>query len=303
MKVIRFSIYLLLLSIVLLSCNSDKDKDKDKDKGNKITKERIAELKAKNKELKKEAEKKEESIQDFMSAFNSINKNLQIIKQKENIISMSAAEAPDGIVSSEKIKDDILLIYKLLEENKKTVNKLRNKLEKTNMINKEMRKSLDILSESIEQKNNEISDLRNKLTKKNTEMQSLHGKLDSLIKSNEKKKKTINKQREILNTGYYVIGTSKELYNRGITNKTGGIIGIGDVNELEGYFDKSHFKKIEIHKKRRIHLNCDKARLLSAHPLVSYKYTGPEGKIEDLIITRPEKFWSTSKYLVIEVEY
>lgn len=283
---------------MLLSCSDNANNNDDQG----VSAERVAALKAKNKKLHKTAAKKDESLKQFMQAFNEINRNLQIIKQKEDIISMTAGEMPEG-VDSDQIQEDILLIYELLQENKETVEKLRANLEKADMVNEEMQASLDILSKTVETKNREIRKYRRKLESRNSELSNLYKQLDSLIAENKEKAKTIKNHEKFLNTGYLVVGTAKDLYEEGVTSKSGGIVGVGSVTKFDDNFERDVFTPVEIDEMQEIPLNCKDARLLSTHPSISYKYEGPPGQIDNLIITRPQKFWSTSRYLVIEVAY
>lgn len=286
----------LLSCLILHSCSDDKKNTDSDDRSEK----RIAILKAENEKLKETAEKKDESLSQFMQAFNDINKNLQIIKQKEDIISMSATEMPNG-VSSDQIQEDILLIYELLQENKKTIKDLRNNLEKADMINKEMQTSLDILAKTVEKKDKEIQKYRQRLESRTSELSKAYNQLDSLIAENKAKSKRIKSQEEFLNTAYMAIGTSSELYKKGVTSKSGGVIGLGAITKFDDNFEHDVFKPVKIDQMQEIPLNCKEAKLLSTHPSISYKYDGPKGHIDKLIITRPEKFWSTSRYLVIEI--
>ena len=66
-------------------------------------------------------------------------------------------------------------------------------------------------------------------------------------------------------------------------------------------FNKTYFTKIDISDTREIPLACKKAKLITNHATGSYQLTGT-GKIEKLVISNPEEFWSASKYLVILVE-
>ena len=171
------------------------------------------------------------------------------------------------------------------------------------MLNENMKKSLNILATTVERKNQEISRLRKKLENRNTEMQLLNSTIDSLVNENNEKNKTIEAQKTILNTAYMAIGTSEELYDKGVTTRTGGIIGVGSINRFDDYFEQDAFRSIKIDNTREIPLKAKKARLLSTHPSTAYKFYAPNGDPQKLIITRPEQFWSTSRYLVIEVSY
>ncbi len=289
----------ILLSATLLllvfSC-------KDKDQALQSQIEKINQLEAENETLKEKADNSQQSLNDFMEAFNDINQNLEEIKQKEELISMTAQSMEYSSVRPEKIQEDIFAIYDLLRENKETVEALRNKMEASDMINDEMQRSLDLLGKAIEEKNEQIIRLRTRMENLNSEMQSLNDSIDSLYLENELQYQKLKAQEDILNTGYYIVGNSRELFQIGITTRKGGFIGIGNISQIDEHFESRFFKKINIHEIKRIPVNAKKARILSTHPAQAYKFDGPSDFYNNLIITRPEKFWSTSRYLVIEID-
>ncbi|MEA1874413.1 MAG: hypothetical protein U9N51_08315 [Bacteroidota bacterium] len=289
----QFTVIFTFFALILVGCNSDK-KEQDKEA-------LISELKAKNEQLTDKAKNAEESLNDFMQAFNDINHNLEEIKRKEDIISMTAESMEFGIIGKEKIQEDILLIYGLLEENKATVEELRSKMESGDMINDEMQRSLDLLGRSVDRKNEHISTLRNRLESMSFEMQTLNDSLDSLMIANQMQYKKIKAQENILSTGYYIIGNSRELYNMGITTRKGGFAGIGSISQIDEHFENTLFKKLNIYEIRRIPLKSKNIKILSTHPAHTYKFDGPANYYNNLIITRPDKFWATSRYLVIEI--
>ena len=70
---------------------------------------------------------------------------------------------------------------------------------------------------------------------------------------------------------------------------------------LSSNFNKNYFTKIDIRKDKEIKLYSKSAKLLTAHPASSYTLTRDANKQYVLRITNPQIFWSTSKYLVIQV--
>ena len=67
-------------------------------------------------------------------------------------------------------------------------------------------------------------------------------------------------------------------------------------------FDKSAFTTINIMQVTDIPIAAKDVELLTNHPSDSYTLVSDDtkkGMITNLVITNPEKFWSTSKYLVI----
>jgi hypothetical protein len=286
-----------LIILTVFGCKTDKESEKLEAK-----EALISELKTENENLQDKAENAEQSLNDFMQAFNDINQNLEEIKRREDIISLTAENMEFGVNGTEKIQEDILLIYDLLEENKETVDELRSKMEAGDMINEDMQRSLDLLGRSVDKKNEQISALRNRLENMNFEMQVLNDSLDSLMLANQLQHKKIQAQEDILSTGYYIIGSSRDLYNMGITTRKGGFAGIGSISQIDEHFETRLFKKLNIYETRRIPLKSKKVKILSTHPAHAYKFDGPNDYYENLIITRPEKFWTTSRYLVIEVD-
>ncbi len=291
-------ISLIALCLVILSCKPNNDKP------NLAANQHIIDsLKLENEKLKNKAEDSDQSLTDFVQAFNDINKNLEEIKRKEDIISIKTQNMENGKgFDVKQIQENISAIYDLLQENKETVNNLRNKLEGSNMINADMQQSLNLLSHSIETKNNEITQLRNTLSQLNFQMEELNQKLDSIQLTNQEKDLEIKTQKEILNTGYYIVGTFKELLELGIVERKGGIAGIGSISHIDDNFDTKLFTKININETKKIPLKYKRAKVLSTHPAEAYKFYCPDNIYDKLIITQPKNFWSTSKYLVIEVE-
>jgi len=293
----QFAVIFTFFALIITGCKSDNVEQETQAK-----EALISELKAENEKLTDKAENAEESLNDFMQAFNDINQNLEEIKRKEDIISMTAESMEFGQHGKEKIQEDILLIYDLLEENKATVDELRSKMEAGDMINEDMQRSLDLLGQSVDKKNEQISALRNRLESMSFEMQTLNSSLDSLMLANQMQHQKIKAQEDILSTGYYIIGSSRELYNMGITTRKGGFAGIGSISQIDEHFETNLFKKLNIYETRRIPLKSKKVKILSTHPAHAYKFDGPTNYYNNLIITRPEKFWATSRYLVIETD-
>jgi hypothetical protein len=112
----------------------------------------------------------------------------------------------------------------------------------------------------------------------------------------------IGTQTDKMNTAYYCFGTSKELKEKGVLTKEGGFIGIGKSEKLAADFNKDYFTKIDITLMKSVDLKSKKAKLVTTHASDSYKLEGDKTSVDKLVITNAEKFWASSKYLVIVVE-
>ena len=65
---------------------------------------------------------------------------------------------------------------------------------------------------------------------------------------------------------------------------------------------KQYFTKIDIRTERTIPLYSKSVKVLTSHPASSYRLEADANKNYTLRILDPNQFWSTSKYLVIQVK-
>lgn len=279
-------LFILLTIPLLFSCgdNGQSEADRIKDSLNSV-----------NGELKGEVGKKDSTIESFIRSMNQIQDNLDQIKDKEKIINSTSK---DGDVKSkeEQIVTDIQLIYNLLDQNKKKMANMNSRLKKLGLKNSELEKMIIRLNTQLEEKDMQISDLKAQLEKMNVELSNLQTTFEETKQESEVK-------TEKLNTAYYAFGTSKELTKQGVLTKEGGFIGIGKTAKLKDDFNKSYFTKIDASTTKEIPLACKKAKVVTSHPSSSYKIEGEQGKkIEKLVISNSDEFWSASKYLIVVVD-
>ena len=79
------------------------------------------------------------------------------------------------------------------------------------------------------------------------------------------------------------------------------IISDGDVLKSSD-FNKDYFIKIDIRYDKKIKLYSKNAKLLTTHPSGTYVLEKDKLGQYELQITDPNKFWSVSRYLVIQVK-
>jgi len=246
---------------------------------------------------------RDETVNEFFEVFNEIEVNLSEIKEKEGIITVSTTSgselSPDA---KDRINDDILLIYQLLQENKEKLNYLNKQLKKSDLKILELNKMISRLNEEINNKDSEISKLREELSILNILVDDLNANIDTLTLTTNMQEDIISDQDETIHTAYYVYGTKKELKEQGVITKEGGFIGVGAVEKLREDFNKDYFTKIDIRKTTKIPLLSKKAKLVTTHPAGSYEFKGEDNKVDNITIIDFDAFWSTSKYLVIIIE-
>ena len=296
-----FLLMLIPAMLMTVSCNNMKEEN--------------ARLKIKNDSLLALGFQKDTTVMEFVRAFNDIQSNLDSIKLKENIISQNTNGGTEVQTSArDQITGDITAIYVMLQKNRDMVTSLRAKLKKSesglsgaNIKIAELEKMIDNLTMSIENKNTEISELKDQLGKMNIKVQdlgnqvtNLNTNVENLSAENKAKQQAIEEKTAALNTAYYVVGTTKELKEKKIIDKSGGFIGLGRSKTVTENFDKTYFTKADITSLNEISIFKKKAVLLTNHPAGSYKFEGADKKtVDKLIILDYTEFWSRSKYLVI----
>jgi DNA repair exonuclease SbcCD ATPase subunit len=282
LKVFALALTLIFAAINFSSCG-DKEKEPNP----------LADsLSKENNNLSGKLSEKEAALQEFITAFNDIQSNLNDIKEKEKIVT-TASSGGDVKNKQEQIKEDIQSIYDLMAKNKQRINSLSKKLKDSNLKLEGMQQMIENLQKSIEQKDVEIADLKGKVESLNIELTNLTTNYKTVEEESTQK-------TEELNTAYYAIGTSKELTEKHVITKEGGFIGLGKTAKVKEDFNREYFTKVNIEQATSINIGSKKVKILTSHPKDSYKLVGTP-VIEKIDITNPKDFWSVSKYLVIVI--
>ena len=276
--------------VLLIACNQAEKKE-------------IESLKQEIAGLKAEAFAKDSSINEYFKLLNEIEDNLAIIKEKEQLISKRAALGDEMMPDSrERINSDINLINELMNKNRQTIRYLNKQLKGANLKIDEFEKRLKQAENMIAAKDEEINRLKDQLVKLDFSIEMLNATLDTLNREKQDLIQEVQRQTQELNKAWYAFGTKKELIDNHIVGKAGGFLGMGKTLQLEPNFNTGYFTEIDITTTTVIPLFAKKPIMITPHPTESYQFIENEKKIVERIeITNPKLFWSSSKYLVIEV--
>lgn len=286
MKTLLFGMFSALFCTLLFSCGSGTEEAVNPYEDS---------LKNANQNLSGQVAAKDSAIFGFIRSFNEIQENLDVIKDKEKLLTISSQTGELDQDQKEKIIGDIQAIYDLMVKNKQKLSSVNKKLKRANLKISEFEKMIERMNNQIAEKDVEISELKNQLEKMNIE-------LSEITLNYEAAQEMLEEKTVKLNKGFYAFGTSKELIKQGVLTKEGGFIGMGKAEKLKADFNKNYFTQVDVSETSSITLACKKAKLITVHPTDSYKFEGTEGKVDKLVISNPEEFWSASKYLVIVVE-
>ena len=289
--------YALLLPIVFLavSCNQPK------------LQEQIEQLQAQNAELQESSLAKDQSLAEFVESFADIEQNLAEIRERELSISLENSDVNSSEEAHKRAAEDIRMINELMSENKRTIEELNTKIANASGQNTKLRRALEKakaeLTAQIEERDVQITELKAGLEAKDFTIQELNASLDTLNLANSHQLETIQDQTDELNTAFYTTGTTKELVASNVLTKDGGFLGLGKSDKLKDDFDPQSFSQIDITSTNTIPLAGKKAELVTNHPSDSYVLEGDEEEnLERLVIVDPDRFWNSSKYLVVVVD-
>ena len=243
---------------------------------------------------------RDSSLNDFLTSFNDIEKNLDSIARKQNAINVNVESQGELKKSSkDRINDNINAINQLMNENRAKIAELSKKLKNSGNKMAHYETMIQMLNEQISQKDRELVELNDKLNSLNTEVAQLHTSVDTLTLTTVAQAKKIDEQTTSLHTAYYVVGKSKDLQTMKVIDKTGGLLGIGKSSKLSSNFDNGKFTRIDYATTNTIPVDSKDAKIITAHPPGSYMLNREKDKVVSISITNAEKFWSASKYLVV----
>jgi SMC interacting uncharacterized protein involved in chromosome segregation len=245
---------------------------------------------------------RDSTINDWVLTFDEIEKNLQVIKEKEKIITMNASDREFSKDRKKQITEDINYINTLLDQNKKKIASLNEQLKKSGGTIKGLQNKITELEAAMKKSEVEISDLKTALAEKNFKIDQLNGRVDEMAVAIEQKDQTISTQTAEINKAFVTAGTFKSLKSKGLVSKEGGFLGLGKNKSLKENFPDSLFSQIDITVTKTIPVNSKNAKLLTEHPTGSYELIHQDkDKIAYIEITDPNQFWKISKYAVVEI--
>ena len=241
---------------------------------------------------------KDSEINDMMGIMNEIQEGFQKINEAENRVSI--VKDGEGANKAQQIRENIQFIAKTMKKNRELIAKLQDQLGKSSLKGTQLKATIDNLLKQLDEKDQQLQQMRAELDAKDIHISELHETINNLntnvsnlTTESTQKSQTISAQDKQLHTAWYVFGTKKELKDQRI---------IQDGKVLQANFNKSYFTKIDIRNTKEVKLYSKSARLLTMHPSSSYTLTRDASKQYVLTITNPDLFWSTSKYLVIQVK-
>lgn len=281
-------LFAALLSAVMCGCSEKKASGGSSDD---IDSDSIEILQRENERLRNEQD-------ELLSTLNDIEEGFREINEAQGRLSIDRRN--EGAGSRERIREDMKYIQETMAQNAELIEKLRGQLRESGHASEQLKRTIENLTAQMDQKNAELDQLRSELQAKNIRIDELDQQvadlsenLNNMTQQNENQGQTISQQDQQLNRAWYCVGTKRAL-------KDHFILQSGRV--LQDDFDANYFTPIDIRQVSEIKLNSKSADILTSHPAGSYQLIRDENRFYTLYITDYQQFWSTSKYLVVQVK-
>jgi len=240
-----------------------------------------------------------------LDILNDIEGGFATINQNETQMKVNL-KGTEGSSANRKqiIGAQMQTIKETIEQNKAKIKELRQLASRKGKANSKLAETIKRLQTEMDEKGAQIVTLQAELEQKNIKINELNTTVDVQTKNiadqqsvMDQQKSTINVQDKDMNTVWYCVATTKKLKEQKIVSNGGLFQGKKLMNSD---FDKNAFTAVDLRNISSIPTNSNRAKILTVHPQNSYKLvTGADKKIT-IEISNPTKFWSVSKYLVVQ---
>ena len=256
-------------------------------------------LEDQNKKITKEYEVATATLNDIQSSLDSLDKDL--------LGSISPNDELPGTAQDRRTKllGNIATMRNQIETDKKKISSLEAQLAASKGQLKGVQAMIDKLKSSVADKEAILAQLQTKLNTMSETLESERRLSADEIALRERtiasKEGRITEQEQAINTMFYIFGTRKELMNKGIIDRKGGLLGIGKVSTVNAKYDTSKFTMFNLLDTQSITFDATKNgyNILSDQPASSFEVKRNGGKYE-LTVTDPQSF-RRHKYVVIEI--
>ena len=246
------------------------------------------------------------SYNQTLDILNDIEQGFAEINQQESEMKVNLKGVEGAKINKRAvIAAQMTAIKEGIEKNKAKIAELRQLAAKNGKANNVLSATIKRLQAQMDEKDAQIQTLQSELNQKNITINELSTTVSDQSRNIaeqqsvlEQQKNTLKMQETNINTVWYVVATSKELKAAKVIS-TSGLF--QTKKSLTNEFDNSAFTQADLRSVSTIPTNSERIKIMSSHPQSSYNLIKNEDKTITIEITNPSKFWSVSKYLVVQI--
>ena len=283
MKKVLFFILMTIVNMSFFSCGNQSGEKSQVDSLRTDLEERNAEYK---------------QLNEFLAVVSS---GLDSISRQESDIYNTGKESP--ILDRHQMMENLAQFQQLIKNQRERISQLENKLSKNEGDAQMMRAIITSLKAQLTEKEYQIAALQGELENKNFTIQALQQRIGSMSRHINQQEDVITAQNElmeqqdnIINEGFIKIASKRELKSSGLLSS-----GFLKKNKIDyDKIDKSLFRAVDIRKLTELDINSKNPKILTEVPSDAYVME-TNGDMTKLRIVNPGKFWSISKFIIIQI--
>lgn len=265
---------------------------------------RNKELQEQNDTLISRLTRQDAQMSELQSCLDMLTMSIDSIALQEEILFLPDPENPNKPLTKKQIQERLDALSRLVARQHDLISALEDSLDTKNAALTSLRRVIANFKIQIQQKDAEIlqmkkdlkskdasiANLRNQVGKMKEDIKAKDSNIDYLQNVSDQQQKIMDSQDEILNEGYYLVKSRKELSSLGIKSS--------DISKAK--ITLADFNKVDIRKFAGMTISSDRVRILSQMPVSSYELIKNEDGTTTLNILSSADFWQYSNILIVQ---
>ena len=246
--------------------------------------------------LRQANQQQQNSLQEMATFVTTMSDGMNAIAQQENMIFNNGGNEGTSL-DKEQLKSHLETLANTLTEQRSKIKALTDSLKARGADLSKMQGLIDNLTRQLEEKDKVIAQLRQDVEQKNFSIADLQKKLNVAMAGSaqyEQRAAKAEKELATITSAYVLMGTKEALLDGGYIDKRKHV-------QTET-MPKGDFTKVNIYQFTELDIPTRSPKLLTDHPRKSYSIEKIDKENRKLVITNPQLFWSSSRYLIIQVK-
>ena len=246
--------------------------------------------------LRQANQQQQNSLQEMTTFVTTMSDGMNAIAQQENMIFNNGGNEGTSL-DKEQLKSHLETLANTLTEQRSKIKALTDSLKARGADLSKMQGLIDNLTRQLEEKDKVIAQLRQDVEQKNFSIADLQKKLNVAMPGSaqyEQRAAKAEKELATITSAYVLMGTKEALLDGGYIDKRKHV-------QTET-MPKGDFTKVNIYQFTELDIPTRSPKLLTDHPRKSYSIEKIDKENRKLVITNPQLFWSSSRYLIIQVK-
>ena len=246
--------------------------------------------------LRQANQQQQNSLQEMTTFVTTMSDGMNAIAQQENMIFNNGGNEGTSL-DKEQLKSHLETLANTLTEQRSKIKALTDSLKARGADLSKMQGLIDNLTRQLEEKDKVIAQLRQEVEQKNFSIADLQKKLNVAMAGSaqyEQRAAKAEKELATITSAYVLMGTKEALLDGGYIDKRKHV-------QTET-MPKGDFTKVNIYQFTELDIPTRSPKLLTDHPRKSYSIEKIDKENRKLVITNPQLFWSSSRYLIIQVK-